>query len=292
MTSSQGYKVYSQVLYVLAALVYLVLMGIGILAWSMRRSEQSKWRKTLASLLQIGTDIMFNVMYMSVLDYFLYIFDCNYTDSPVIHSYFTLNDGTPVQCFAMPNLILSAVAGITAIVFVVSTAVIQTASCELNPCAKSLLATPAATMKIKVVFTTALFIMATTMLRFLPKPEVLLMCVLAFYVFWLNFKQVCSPHPTCTCFIIMLDKQLNDTLRCLTSKPTSAISGAAFGLQSPLQPALMPTLHSIRGTSLWIKKLQWQVKLHEFVITVRSATSISTSILCSSLYSTRLCFSK
>ena len=174
----------------LAALVYLVLMGIGLLAWSMRRAEQSKWRKTLASVLQTSTDIGFNVMYMSVLDYFLYIFDCKYTDKPIVHSFFTLADGTPVQCFAMPNLILVGVAGITAIVYVVSVAFIQTAGCDLNPCARGLLATPAATMKIKFVFTIALFIMATTMLRFLPKPEVILMCILASYVFWLNFKQV------------------------------------------------------------------------------------------------------
>ena len=137
-------------MYALSAIIFFVLAGIGLLAWSMRKSEQSKWLKTLASMLKVSSDVVFSVMYMSVLDYFLFIFSCDFKATPVVHFFFTTEDGAPLQCLTMPNIIVLGVAGFTSLIFVVASASIQTASCELNPCAKGTLASPAAAMKIKV----------------------------------------------------------------------------------------------------------------------------------------------
>lgn len=54
-------------MFAVVALVFTALAGVGFLAWSMRKSEQSGWLKTLAKVLQIMTDLLFSVLYMSIL---------------------------------------------------------------------------------------------------------------------------------------------------------------------------------------------------------------------------------
>jgi hypothetical protein len=44
-----------------------MVAGVAFLAWSMRKSEQSKWLKTLAKALQVISDIMFTGFFMSIL---------------------------------------------------------------------------------------------------------------------------------------------------------------------------------------------------------------------------------
>lgn len=117
-------------------------------------------------------------------DCLLFYLDCSWSSKPIVHVYFQL------ECLATSHLLNLAVAGITALVFTISTIAVQTAGCDLNPCGKGVLASPAAVMKIKVICAKATFILAMNMLTFSPKLQALVVTTSVLYVFWLNFHTV------------------------------------------------------------------------------------------------------
>ena len=139
----------------------------------------------LLPCLQLLSDLLFSVLYMATLNYFLFMYSCNFTSSPVMHSYFT-----NVQCLTMPHLAPMVVAGLVSVVFVVATVAVQTAGCELDPCAKAILAAPSASLEIKVSIAKGIFVLAVNILVFTTKPQALLMCALALYIFYQNFDTV------------------------------------------------------------------------------------------------------
>ena len=63
----QGYDAFCKFLFVLVGLVFAELLGVAFLAWSMRKSERTTWIKTLSKTLQVISDVMFGVLYMSIL---------------------------------------------------------------------------------------------------------------------------------------------------------------------------------------------------------------------------------
>ena len=148
----------------------------------MRKADRSKWIKSLAWTLQLLTDLIFNVLHMAILNFYLFMFSCNFTATPVMHSFFK-----DVQCLAMPHLATMMIAGLVSIIFIVATVVIQTAACELNPCAKGLLASPSASLKIKVSLAKSIFVISINLLVFTSMPQALLLCFLALYIFYQNF---------------------------------------------------------------------------------------------------------
>lgn len=177
-----GYNIYVYVLYALIAAVLAILFGVFVLAFQMRRAEHSKWVKPFAKTLQTLTDMLFNVLFMAILNYFLFMFSCNYTSSPITHTTFT-----DVHCFEMPHLGPMIIAGLVSFIFVVASTAVATAGCELNPCAKGILASPSASMKIKVFIAKSIFVLAVNILVFTAKPQTLLMCFLSLYVFYQYF---------------------------------------------------------------------------------------------------------
>lgn len=189
-----GYTIYVNILYALVVITMTVLAAVGFLAYLMRKSDQVKWIKNFAKTLQVFTDVIFSILYMTILDYLMFMWSCKYTSTPILHSYFV-----GVQCFASPHLGPMFMAGIAAIIFIFATVAVQTSGCELNPCAHGLLASPAAMMKIKVVFVKAAFVIAANVLFFIAKPQTLLMTALALYVFWLNVDNMAffQTHISC-----------------------------------------------------------------------------------------------
>jgi hypothetical protein len=180
-----GYNVYLYVLYGLMAASMSVLLGVGYLAYQMRKAERYKWVKTLARTLQLLTDLLFVVLSMAILNYFFFMFYCDFTSSPVMHVYFK-----DVHCLAMPQLALMIVSGIVSVIFIVATVAIQTAGCELDPCAKGILASPSASLKIKSSIAKSIFVLVINVLVFTPKPRALLLCFLALYIFYQSFDTV------------------------------------------------------------------------------------------------------
>ena len=63
----QTYDTYVLILYVICAIILAIIAGVAFLAWSLRKSEQSKWLKTLGKVLQVASDVVFGIFYMTVL---------------------------------------------------------------------------------------------------------------------------------------------------------------------------------------------------------------------------------
>lgn len=69
---------YVRVMYALVSIVFVVLAGVGWLTFAMRKAEQSKTLKKAAKILQFLTDLIFGIFYMTIFDFLLFMFDCEF----------------------------------------------------------------------------------------------------------------------------------------------------------------------------------------------------------------------
>mmetsp|Transcript_27632 Transcript_27632/g.60501 ORF Transcript_27632/g.60501 Transcript_27632/m.60501 type:complete len:2143 (+) Transcript_27632:192-6620(+) len=173
-----GYEFYTKLYYVILAIIYAVLAAVGYLAWSLRKSDQGKWLKPFSKVVQLLSDLVFSVLYMTFFDYLVFVFDCRF-GSGNMHVYFT-----DVNCMAMPHLALMALGGITCIVFMFSAGAMLVAACDLNPIARGLLASPTAWMRLKVLCAKTAIIIAADTLDSTYKVQTLLMTLSIFLTLW------------------------------------------------------------------------------------------------------------
>ncbi|EFJ45817.1 hypothetical protein VOLCADRAFT_93925 [Volvox carteri f. nagariensis] len=141
--SEQGYRTYVNIFYALVCLIYSVVISIGVLTLAMRRQ-----------LLQKFTDALFNMAYVAVFDYIMFLFNCRFGSPGHPHNYWS-------------DLV---------------------ASCDLSPVATGITASPAAVTRLQVLVLKALFVVAADTLVAVGKPQAVVMLVLALGICWLNFR--------------------------------------------------------------------------------------------------------
>lgn len=50
--------------------------------------EHSKWLKRSAAVLNLFFDVIFSMCYVPVIDYFVFTANCEWAQSPIVHTYF------------------------------------------------------------------------------------------------------------------------------------------------------------------------------------------------------------
>ncbi|KAG2493141.1 hypothetical protein HYH03_008565 [Edaphochlamys debaryana] len=151
----------------------------------MRKQEQSKWLRHAATALHIVFDIVFVMCYVSFFDYFTFAASCNFGAKVKNHAYFT-----DVMCLEMPHLVHVLVALAMAVLFLVVTALMVIASCDLNPVSKGYLASPAAYARLKILFAKGGFIVCANCLNGSAKLQTLGMAAAVMLVVWWNFARM------------------------------------------------------------------------------------------------------
>ncbi|KAG2486668.1 hypothetical protein HYH03_014723 [Edaphochlamys debaryana] len=180
-----GYKTYVTVMYVMVIMVALAIVGLVWLTMAMRKQEQSKWLKHAATFLHIWYDLMFVMCYVSFFDYFSFMADCDFAGNPKHHLYFE-----DVLCLEMPHLLHMLVALFTAALFLFVTALMMIAGCDLNPVSKGYLASPAAYVRLKILFAKAAYIVLANCLNSNVKVQTIGMVLAVGLVVWWNLRGV------------------------------------------------------------------------------------------------------
>jgi len=179
-----GYDAYVKIFYVHVAVIYTTLALVAALTFGLRRSQQSKALLKVARWLQFVTDVVFSILYMTILDYMCNMFACNWSGD-MGHVFFA-----DVQCTSGAHMIHVIVAAITAILFVASTACLMVAGCDLNPDAKANLASPAAVLRLKVLCAKAVYVAAMAVLRFTPKVQAIITIACTSLIWYWNWRNV------------------------------------------------------------------------------------------------------
>ncbi|KAG2424794.1 hypothetical protein HXX76_014218 [Chlamydomonas incerta] len=180
-----GYKSYVALMYALAALIYTVAAAVVGLTLAMRKQEHSKWLNRSAALLQRFTDVMFGMLYVSLFDYMLFLFNCDYGTPGSPHNYWT-----SVSCFTGSHMITLVVAGVTAGVFFFMTALMLVAGCDLSPVAHGIMASPAAVLRLRVLLLKAAYVGAADLLGEWRKTQALTMVGCVALVCWYNLRSL------------------------------------------------------------------------------------------------------
>ncbi|EFJ47903.1 hypothetical protein VOLCADRAFT_104960 [Volvox carteri f. nagariensis] len=170
-----GYKTYVIVMYVMASLVLVAVVGLVWLTLAMRKQEQSKVLRTAATALHVVFDIMFVMCYVS-------FFDCSFLSTKE-HLYFT-----GVACLEMPHLLHMLVALSAAALFLIVTALVVVASAELNPVSCAYLSTPASVVRLKILFTKAVYVILADCLDSHSRLQSLGMAAAVVLILYWNFR--------------------------------------------------------------------------------------------------------
>ncbi|GFR51631.1 hypothetical protein Agub_g13986 [Astrephomene gubernaculifera] len=184
ITKIWGYDTYMGIFYFLVALIFGVVAAIAALTLAMRKQENSKWLKKFARLLQIFTDAMFGMLYVAIFDFIAFLFSCHYgAKGGAYHDYWP-----DVKCLSGKHLAHLVAAGVTAVVFFVTTGLMLVAGCELSPLARGITASPAAATRLKVLVLKAFYVIAAVTLVSLGKLQSVLMFVSVFLITYFNIK--------------------------------------------------------------------------------------------------------
>ncbi|KXZ46279.1 hypothetical protein GPECTOR_45g149 [Gonium pectorale] len=203
----QGYHTYVRIFYAFVVVVYVAVTCIAFLTLAMRRQarggggagtgggggghthggrEHSKALRRFAVVLQTFTEVVFSLFYMSVFDYMVFLFNCKFlSKGPKLHNYWP-----EVHCFETPHLIHLSVAGVTAVVFFCSTALMLVAGCDLNPVARGIMSSPAAVTRIKVLVMKAVYVIVVNTLDSAGKVQAVLMTAAALAITWYNLSRL------------------------------------------------------------------------------------------------------
>ncbi|GIL69149.1 hypothetical protein Vretifemale_29, partial [Volvox reticuliferus] len=174
---------YVRLFYALVGLIVSVVAAIGLLTVAMRKQEHSKWLLRFARLLQKFTDALFNMAYVAVFDYIMFLFNCHYGAPGHPHQFWA-----DVQCFTGRHIILMTVGVATAIIFFFATGLMLVASCDLSPVARGIMASPAAVTRLQVLMLKALFVVAANTMVGVRKVQAVVMLAMALAICALNFK--------------------------------------------------------------------------------------------------------
>ncbi|GLC68270.1 hypothetical protein PLESTF_000670100 [Pleodorina starrii] len=177
-----GYRTYVIVMYIMAAAVLLAVLALVWLTLAMRKQEQSKGLRMAASAVHVAFDIMFVMCYVSFFDYFVFMADCDFLGTKS-HLYFT-----GVACLEMPHLLHMMVAMTTALLFLCVTALLVVASAELNPVAQGYLSSPAALVRLRVLFAKAVYIIFANCVDSNPRLQCIGMTASVLVIVYWNFR--------------------------------------------------------------------------------------------------------
>ncbi|GIL74346.1 hypothetical protein Vretifemale_4273, partial [Volvox reticuliferus] len=180
-----SYNVYIRIMYVMAGAVLLAVVGLIWLTIAMRKQEQSKWLRQMATMLHVAYELIFMIFYVSFLDYLVFTANCRFTDPSKEHEYFT-----GVKCLQMPHVMHMSVALVAAVVHFCVTALLVVASSDLNPLSLSYLASPDAVSRLKILAAKAAFIIFAADLQSWPKIQTVLMSIAVAFICWYNFRKL------------------------------------------------------------------------------------------------------
>ncbi|GLI66740.1 hypothetical protein VaNZ11_010687 [Volvox africanus] len=183
VASLWGYDTYVRIFHALVCLIFSVVVAIGLLTVAMRKQEHSKWLLRFARVLQKFTDALFNMAYVAVFDYIMFLFNCRFGAHGHPHQFWP-----DVQCLSGRHVILLAIAALTAVIFYFTTALMLVASCELSPVAGGIMASPAAVTRLQVLMLKALFVVAADTMVAVGKIQAVVMLAMAMGICLLNLK--------------------------------------------------------------------------------------------------------
>ncbi|EFJ45814.1 hypothetical protein VOLCADRAFT_93917 [Volvox carteri f. nagariensis] len=182
----RGYNVYIRVFYAIVGMVYTAVGCIALLTYAMRKQEHSRTLMRFARVLQLVTEVVFTLAYMSVFDYMLFLFKCEFSSHGAHpHAYFK-----HVECSETPHLIHMTVAGVTAVVFFCSTGLMLVAGCDLSPVGRGVMASPAAVTRLKVLMLKALYVIVINTMASVPKPQAVAVLAAAAAITFFNFTRL------------------------------------------------------------------------------------------------------
>ncbi|GLI70439.1 hypothetical protein VaNZ11_015349 [Volvox africanus] len=165
-----------------------VLLAVVCLIWltvAMRKHEQSKWMRRMATVLHVVYELIFMIFYVSFLDFLVFTANCRFTDPSREHEYFA-----GVKCLQMPHVMHMSVALVAAVVHFCVTALLVVASADLNPLSLSYLASPGAVSRLKILAAKAAFIIFAADLQSWPRLQAVLMNLAVVFICWHNFRKL------------------------------------------------------------------------------------------------------
>ncbi|KAG2431591.1 hypothetical protein HYH02_013284 [Chlamydomonas schloesseri] len=178
-----GYDMYIRVLYVMVSLIWISVVGLVWLTFAMRKAEQSKWLRGAAMLLHVVYDVIYVMCYVTFFDYLIYTADCDFGKTGM-HMWFT-----HVSCVSMPHLVHMMVALVTGVIFLAVTCLFVIASCDLNPAAHGVMASPAAYTRLRILAAKAVYIAVAADLDAYPRIQSGGMLVAVALVWWWNTRK-------------------------------------------------------------------------------------------------------
>ncbi|KAG2497902.1 hypothetical protein HYH03_004167 [Edaphochlamys debaryana] len=187
-------------MYALCVIVGLCLAGLVCLTLAMRRQEQSKGLQTAALVLHVAFEVVFFTCYTSFFDTFVFVVDCNFTGEVKHHMYFT-----DVMCFDMPHLLHLVVGLVFAATFLCVTALMllmpfaRALTTDLSPASKSIMATPVAYPRLKILFAKAAFVISSADLDAYSKAKAVINCLCVALILYWNVRSVPFYRKLVTC---------------------------------------------------------------------------------------------
>ncbi|GBF95600.1 hypothetical protein Rsub_08582 [Raphidocelis subcapitata] len=180
-----GYKGYIIVLYVMAGIIVAALVAAVWLALALRKDDTGGaggWLGRLSSLLQLGALVMWTVAWVSILDYMVFLADCEWTalqSGVVHHSYFKT-----ATCTAMPHVVHMAAAAAAAIVLCVCVLCMAVGECDLNPLTRQTLAATDAATNLRITLLKIVMVVLSTALGLDPRLQSVGMAICSGLIAW------------------------------------------------------------------------------------------------------------
>ncbi|KAF5827331.1 hypothetical protein DUNSADRAFT_856, partial [Dunaliella salina] len=181
------YEVYVRVMYVHVALVFLLLLAFGglMLATAKRVVFTSGWKKAI-KVLQFCMETVFSVLFMTIFSVFVFMLNCNFTsegEKQGMHVHYTTVDCT--EASHMGHMIVGAA---FALLLTIGAVVLAVSDCELSPLSRHLLASPAATMRVKVVVAKVFVLVCAGAINSSREAPPIIIWIFALYIWWLYFR--------------------------------------------------------------------------------------------------------
>ncbi|KAI8467685.1 MAG: hypothetical protein J3K34DRAFT_523567 [Monoraphidium minutum] len=182
----KGYNTYIVVFYIIAATIFLSLILTAYVAVVLKKDDSTAggWLSRLVQFMQLLAMVMYSVAWVSILDFLVFMFDCQWNHvavpSSVSHIYFQRS------CMAMPHLAHMAFAVVVTLVFMLTCLGLSVGDCDLNPLTRNMLGTPAAvTNLVTLALKMVMVVLSTAAGGANPKLQSIVMALCSGYITYL-----------------------------------------------------------------------------------------------------------
>eukprot|EP00775_Hariotina_reticulata_P003514 gene3514-3784_t len=181
VVAPKGYQTYITVFYILVAAVLLSLVLTVWAAIVLKRNEAASiWMRRLQSALQIVGLVLFSMFWVAVLDYFAFMFTCQWShvaSGAAYHLYFKEQN-----CMAMPHVAYMISCLVMLVLFSCAAVCMTLTDCDLNPLTRNHLASPMPVTGVKALVLRILMVLLSTCLAEIGRAQSVLMLICAVYI--------------------------------------------------------------------------------------------------------------